>query len=204
MNVEIICNVDKEQERMKTLRGFITNFNVTPTFEVYGQDALNHFLFNKFDKNLKISEISLAINHISLFKKHSNSDLPLLIFESDVIANYSFEVINCEISKAIDDMKKYDIDFIFLGQGCVPHFTCDNKITETLYSVGRSRCTESYLVSPNGIKEYLKYFDTTENHVAIDWDFNYFFEKTSICSCWKSPELFIQGSFQNLYPSYLR
>jgi len=209
-DVEIISNLSIESNRLKTLQPIIDFYNVEPSYTVWGDEAKNHELYGKF-KQLNIGEISLAINHISVFNKYRNTDKFLCIFESDVISLYDNNYIHKEIEKTIYEMKKNNIDFCFIGKGCFQDFNTIQfvidpitKITEILHKIDASRCTESYIVSPSGIKKYIEYFNNTSNHCAIDFDFNNFFRIYTNITCWRVPELFSQGTHTNLYKSHLR
>jgi hypothetical protein len=123
---------------------------------------------------------------------------------------YDFNHIDQKLATITQSMIDMSIDFVFLGKGCFP--TVDTakltRVTEDLFLTRHSRCTEAYLISPNGRQAYLDFFHTTDNHVVIDWDFNMFFSKQPEIKCaWAIPELFSQGSQIGLYkttiaPSY--
>jgi len=202
-NVEVICNVSKEQDRIDTLKNITNHYNVVPTYTIYGQDARNHTYFPKFKPSLNINASSLAINHITLFEKYKNTENPLLVFESDVLCLYNFDTIDNKIGETIKHMSENSIDFVFLGKGCFSHVDTNGRsqVADNLYTASTSRCTESYLISPNGIRKYLEYFYTAPVHTAIDADFNLFYEANKdIQVCWLIPELFSQGS-RSIYPS---
>lgn len=202
--VEVICNREKEPERLQTLQTVLDYFKVEPVCTVWGEEARGHELFSKFRSITNINAISLAINHIELFKKYNGTDIYLLIFESDVIPIYDMAYIDNEIHGTIEEMKEKSIDFCFIGEGCFGKVTPPDfpvpmqKSTDTLYTGYYSRCTESYIVSPRGIEMFLQFMDTFDN-TAIDYTFNCFFEQTKTLSAWRIPELFVQGSQLNLY-----
>jgi len=202
--VEVICNREKEPERLHTLQPVLDYFRVEPVCTVWGEEARGHELFKTFRQGTHINGLSLAINHIEVLKRHKDSGCHLLILESDVMPIYSMATVDSEIEKTIEEMKSHSIDFCFIGEGCFGKVTPPNfpspftKKTEILYVGYSSRCTESYLISPRGIKMFLQFIETFNNTV-IDFTFNYFFEQTNTLSSWRIPELFRQGSHCGVY-----
>jgi hypothetical protein len=137
-------------------------------------------------------------------EKHKDSEKPLLLFESDVLPLYEFKHIDQQLAAIMKSMRDLSIDFVFLGKGCFQVMDTRGlqRATSNLFFSRRSRCTEAYLVSPKGIQAYLNYFYTTEKHIAIDSDFNMFFEAHPKIGCALAiPELFCQGSHTGLYKS---
>ena len=201
--VELICNVPKELNRYDTVRKIADHYNIVPTYTIYGDDTRNHPYFDKFESTLNIHATSLAINHISLLEKYKDTQVPLLMFESDVLCCSDFSSIDAKLKETIQIMYEKHIDFVFLGKGCFDHIDKNNytHVQNDLYVSHTSRCTESYLISPNGIRQYLDYFYNNTNHTAIDADYNLFFKTVPSCKlCWQIPELFYQGS-RHMYTS---
>lgn len=213
-SVELIGDVEREPERKESLKPIVDFYRISPTVTCYGEEARSHPLFVKFDHRKKMNGISLAINHLVLLEKYAASNRYVVIFESDAIPMYPMEVIDTEVRKDIETMCEKRIDFAFIGFGCFgplsdqqkqPH----KKLSDTLwlppnpeFPNGCSRCTEAYIASPNGIRGFLKWFHARVNHDVIDWAFNHYFRQTpSAVGCWRSPELFKQGSQSGLYPS---
>jgi len=204
-HVEIIANIEKEQERAEDINAITNYFNISPSCECYGIETKSHPLYSRFDSKKNIAGISLAINHIAILKKYVNKDKYLVVFESDAIPIFSFDFINNAIQENIEDMKKNDVDITFIGLGVFAALTEHDtqnykKISDTLWSVDRSRCTESYIISPKGLQSYLEWFYSKYEHTVIDWDYNHFFSNTkNSIGCWRSPELFKQGSCTGKY-----
>jgi hypothetical protein len=203
-HVEIICNTEKEPDRIPTIELITNHYNITPYFTVYGEDTRSHKYFPKYRQQLNTSAISLAINHITLLEKYKDSDKTLLIFESDVLCLLDFDIIDNKLNSIIESMNTHSIDFVFLGIGCFDSIDKNNYtlIENDIYKTGTSRCTEAYLIRPNGMRKYLDYFyNVINNHTAIDADYNLFFKgHPEIISCWLIPELFKQGS-RSIYKS---
>jgi hypothetical protein len=202
--VEVICNREKEPERLQTLQPVLDYFKVEPVCTVWGEEARGHERFSTFRQGTHINGISLAINHIEVLHRYINSKCYVLVLESDVMPIYDMEYIDNQIEETITEMKENSIDFCFLGEGCFgkvtpPHFPLNlHKCTDTLYECKLSRCTEAYIVSPDGISSFL-HFIKSFNNTVIDFTLNYFFEQTGVRSTWRIPELFRQGSHTGLY-----
>ena len=202
MNIAVICNTELETNRLTTLKKITDHYGVVPGYTVYGEDAKKHPYYPKF--NCKINAISLAINHITLLEQYKDSNKPLLIFESDVLCLSDFTVLDARLNQIIQDMNTHGIDFVFLGKGPFPNVDKNNykHVVHDLYKAERSRCTEAYLISPRGIKAYLEYFYSTDNHTTIDDDYTVLFKaRPEILPCWALPELFYQGSLTGVYAS---
>lgn len=202
--VEVICNREKEPERLHTLQAVLDYFKVEPVCTVWGEEARGHELFKTFRQGTHINGLSLAINHIELIKRYIDSDRYLLILESDVMPIYPIEYIDSEVEKTIEEMKTHSIDFCFIGKGCYTHVDPATfhdplyKRTDTLYETRHSRCTESYIISPRGVQKFLDFIQIFPMTV-IDFTFNELFQKTDTRSSWRIPELFKQGSQCGVY-----
>jgi hypothetical protein len=220
-NTEVICNMYTESERLSSLEGILKHFSIKPTFTVWGKNVKQHKYFSKFKNTTTTPAISLAINTVCCFEDYKNTDKPLLICESDCIPLYSLEHIETKINDIIRIMQENDIDFVFLNKGHLQHVDTNNftiyfsnerinmnvdfkniKCYENiLYNTNVSRCTEAFLVSPKGIRAYLEYFHSRNDHVPIDWNLNYFFyDNKNIKSCWLIPELFKQYGYTSSIP----
>lgn len=208
--VEIICNPEKEAERMTTVQILSAYYGVTPSTTCYGEDALAHPLYSRFNPAKGASVISLAINHVAMLEKYAQGNRFLVVFESDAIPLVSMDEIDAGIRKDIQTMRDHDIEFAFIGIGCLlgdanVYSNPENKVSDTLYFPrhltpnGASRCTESYIVSPNGMRSFLAWFSPRVHHDAIDWTFNHYFaQNPNALGCWRNPELFSQGSYPSL------
>lgn len=213
--VEIIGSPEKEPERMTTLQILIDYYKVSPSVTCYGQDVVSLPLYSRFNAAKGINVISLAVNHVSLLERYAQTNQFLVVFESDAIPTYSMDEVDAGIRKDIEVMREHGIDFAFIGHGCINvgddvYTNPANRVGDALYFSrhvsmnGASRCTESYIVSPNGMRSFLAWFHPRVNHDAIDWAFNhYFIQNPSALGCWRHPELFRQGSEDRMYPSLL-
>lgn len=200
--VELIGNEQAEPERAQSLLPIRAFYDVTPRYEVYGADAYHHPLYRRFDSTKKINAISLAINHITCLKKYANTNQYVVLFESDAIPLYDMDTIHAQILEDIEHMKQHTIDFAFIGHGCCSPPSEKHMIGSHMYRMSLSRCTESYIASPQGIRHFLEWFYSKRNHDVIDWAFNHYCkDHPERVFVWRTPELFKQGSICGLYNS---
>lgn len=192
---ELICDVSKERDRFEKLKPLIEVFNITPSYYVDKVDVKENPLYNKFKIDVSDSERSLTINQITILQKNKDSGKFVLMFQSDVKLLVDISIILSEIDKTVKEMKENNVGIAFLGKGDIDKVDISKyeKISETLYITGLSRCAEAYIMSPNCIEKYLNYFKNTNNNVVDDWNFNYFLKATpDIIGCYRIPELFEQ------------
>ena len=193
--VEVICNVSKEKERLRTLNPILDFYNISPSYAVYGEDTKAHHLYKKFTPESTLAEISLTINHVMTLDKHKNDNKYVVVLESDALPLYDMKTVNSMLNETVEQMKANNIDFVFVGKGHLDTVDTSSytKITDTLFKTDGSRCTESYIVSNNGIKKYLEFFHNNNNNVTPDLNYNRFFKENSECIvCWRVPEIFKQ------------
>lgn len=208
--VEIIGNLEKEDGRLQSLQPFMSYYNKTPVFEVWGNAVHTHPLYGKyFIPPHRTGAISLSINHISIMKQYAYKNKFLLIFESDIFSLHdTMDFIHGEILKDMAVMKEKHIDFVMLGKGCFQDVSAypdvGSPLSSTLFHKNVSRCTESYIISPEGIINFVEWFYKVAKHDVIDFDINdYFKQNPERIGCWRSPELFYQGSCSGIYESSL-
>ncbi len=200
----VIGNLEKEPERTARLTPLLNHYSIQPQAETYG-NPWAHPYCAKFSTHLKDGMISLAINHITILEKIVNKNKYALMFESDVLPLGDYDThLDARLESIIGAMMAHGVDFVFLGKGCFerPDMAGKPFLSPCLYLTTTSRCTESYLVSPLGIRHYLQWFHTTGKHDAIDWDYNYFFrDNPTVRVAWAVPELFQQGTQIGMYAS---
>jgi hypothetical protein len=192
---ELICNVAKEGDRLEKLKPLIDAFSITPSYYVDKTNVKDHPMYNKFSEKATLSERSLTINHITNLQKHKDIGKFVLMFESDVKLLTDIQTLKSELDKIINEMKGNNIGIAFLGKGHLNQVDTSKyeKLSDTLYKTGESRCTEAYIISPECINKYLDYVNNNNDNLAADWNFNYFFKATpDVIACWRIPELFEQ------------
>jgi hypothetical protein len=192
---EMICNAAKEGDRLEKLKPILDAFNIIPSYYVDKTNVKDHPMYTKFSEKATNSERSLTINHVMNLQKNKDTGKFVLMFESDVKPLMDIQTLTNDIDKTVKEMKEKDIGIVFLGKGHLNTVDTSKyeKISDTLYKTDESRCTEAYIISPKCIHMYLDYFNTTNENVTPDWNFNHFFKATPhVIACWRIPELFEQ------------
>lgn len=192
-SVELICNAEKEPERLKGLWPLIKLFSITPSYYVDKTNVQQHPLYSRFSAQVTNSERSLTINHVLNLDK--NRGKYVLMLESDVKPQVELDVLKKEIDKVVQQMKDTNVDIVFLGRTHLPGADTSNyeEVADTLYKTGNSRCTDSYIISPGCINKYLEYVNSISTNQPADLNYDNFFKaKPQVVACWKIPELFDQ------------
>ena len=191
--VELICNAEKERERLKHLEPLIKLFSITPSYYVDKANVQQHPLYSRFSAQATNSERSLTINHVLNLDK--NRGKYVLMLESDVKPRVELGVLKKEIDRVVQQMKDAKVDIVFLGRTHLSGVDTSKyeQVAETLYKTGNSRCTDSYIISPECINKYLEYVNSITTNQPADLNYDNFFKaKPEIVACWKIPELFDQ------------
>ena len=114
---EIICNVEKEGDRLEKLKPLLEVFNPTSNYTVDKTEVISHPLYNKFNEKATLSERSLYINVIKLLEKHKDDGMYVLFFESDVKPLKDIASCKVDIETTLTDMKAHNIDMVYLCKG---------------------------------------------------------------------------------------
>ena len=228
----IICNKDKETERLKNLEKIIDNSKIDRNnidfFCKYwsddiiknkNKDGLSEYDNNIF-QNLNNAEISLFINHIEILKKIKkdyNSGY-FLILESDIFVYPGMEFNYQKINEICDNSNKLDKwDIINIGGSCTDIFRSQgypkskpiiNK-KDKYYKEDRLICIEALIWNYNSICKFLdlfkKYNLKNNNQITepIDVILDNLCQSKDLNLYWKIPCLCKQASGIQ-FPSWLR
>lgn len=148
------------------------------------------FIFgpNPMGRNLKHSEISLALKHCWIFKDALDKNYDsILIFEDDVILNDDFISRFNEYKKQLPS----DWDLFFVGLCCDLHIQ-NQKDGINVYKTNISRCCHAYSISLSGLNKLKNNIGNIND--AIDWYFNYIIPDLNINTYWSEPTIAIQNS----------
>ena len=228
----IICNTNKEIERLKNLKKIIINSKIDKKkiefFCKYwkndiekkkNKDNLSEYDNNIF-QNLNDAEISLFINHLEILKKikkNYNSGY-FLILESDICVypGWPFNKAHLhDIIKFSDNLDNWDI--INIGRSCIDVFQNQgypksnpiiNK-NDKYYKEDRLICIEALIWNYDSINKFLKLFKEynikRNNKISepIDVILDNLCISKKLNLYWKTPSLCVQGS-GGKFPSWLR
>lgn len=228
----IICNKDKETERLKNLEKIIDNSKIEKNkIEFFckcwsddviknkNKDGLSEYDNNIF-KNLNNAEISLFINHIEILKKIKNdyNSGNFVIFESDIYVHPGWNFNNKHFNEIIefsDNLNNWDI--INVGRSCIDVFRSkgypkSNPIinqNDKYYKEDRLICIEALIWNYNSICKFLKLFEeyNKERNNIITEPIDVILDNLCVSKklnlYWKTPSLCLQGSGIQ-FPSWLR
>jgi GR25 family glycosyltransferase involved in LPS biosynthesis len=186
----------------------ITHFQF---IEAFDRESLTSQQLNRFAPNLKPSEISLFLKHISVYQQMVKQDISeALLLEDDAILADNF----------LETLDKYrqqlpaSWQMLFLGDGCGLHipknlqtpgqfiYQRGNQPTEWGGN-GASKCTDSYMISKKCANLFMTCFSLTQQKIPyqIDHWINEtarLLQETQIY--WVEPTIVSQGSENNTFP----
>lgn len=166
--------------------------------EVYDRDILTKEDLDKFS-HITLSETSLFLKHIEIFKKESNNNEVVIVLEDDAIFVDNFKE---KLDKYIEELKNLNNwDVIFTAECCNLHIK--NIVKEQIfYSSNGSRGTCMYILNVDVCKKILNIID---NEIKIckpiDHWFNLIQIKYYLNLYWSEPTLVHQGSEIGIFKS---
>jgi len=182
-HIYIICNIEKETERLENLQKVINNSNINENkidfFCKYWSDDIeniknnnNHKMIydNNLFQNLNNAEISLFINHIEILKniknKYKNGNF--LILESDIFVYRGMQFNDQKLNDIIHASNKLDNwDIINIGGSCYDIFLSQGYPKSNPIIIGNDKyfnedrliCIEALIWNYNSICKFLDLFE---------------------------------------------
>ena len=198
-----ICHYTPLSDRKISVLKQLNNNNISDfnLIEIYNKEDLSKNNLEKFD-NLKLSEISLFLKHISIYEKNLYNKDYIVVLEDDFIFKDN-PIINIE--KIINEANNNGIwDLIFSGDCCNLHYK-NVENYKNLYKTNLSRGTCMYIININTTNKLLEIFNLEKKIVKpIDHWFNYILYKYNMISYWSEPTIVMQGSEMKIFPTSLR
>ena len=198
-----ICHYTPLSDRKISVLKQLNNNNISDfnLIEIYNKEDLSKNNLEKFD-NLKLSEISLFLKHISIYEKNLYNTDYIVVLEDDFIFKDN-PIINIE--KIINEANNNGIwDLIFSGDCCNLHYK-NVENYKNLYKTNLSRGTCMYIININTTNKLLEIFNLEKRIIKpIDHWFNYILYKYNLISYWSEPTIVMQGSEMNIFSSSLR
>ena len=198
-----ICHYTPLSDRKISVLKQLNNNNISDfsLIEIYNKEDLSKNNLEKFD-NLKLSEISLFLKHISIYEKNLYNKDYIVVLEDDFIFKDNPIMY---IEKIINEANNNGIwDLIFSGDCCNLHYK-NVENDKNLYKTNSSRGTCMYIININTTNKLLEIFNL-EKRISepIDHWFNYILYKYNLISYWSEPTIVMQGSEMNIFSSSLR
>jgi len=168
--------------------------------EKYDREDLKQDDIKKFS-GIKLSEISLFLKHIEIFKKELDNNEKIIVLEDDAIFVDNFKE---KLDIYIKELEKInDWDVIFSADCCNLHI---QSVKEKLfYKSNGSRGTCMYILNAGVCKKILKIIDIEKCiNKPIDHWFNLIQHKYNLKYYWSEPILVKQGSEIGIFNSAIR
>lgn len=198
-----ICHYTPLSDRKISVLKQLNNNNISDfsLIEIYNKEDLSKNNLEKFD-NLKLSEISLFLKHISIYEKNLYNKDYIVVLEDDFIFKDNPIMY---IEKIINEANNNGIwDLIFSGDCCNLHYK-NVENDKNLYKTNYSRGTCMYIININTTNKLLEIVNLEKRIIKpIDHWFNYILYKYNLISYWSEPTIVMQGSEMNIFSSSLR
>lgn len=150
---------------------------------------------------LKLSEMSLSINFLNIFKegiekKYQN----ILVFESDAILHPSFIK---EFNNRMIELSTSYSNWHMLSIGCgMNKHIYPVKKNKHIYLHKEVRCLDSFVISLNGMKKITELLKKIS--LPIDEHIDILVKQNKIIMLWLEPTLVVQGSQTGVNPTTIR
>ena len=178
----------------------ITNFEF---IELYDKDSLTPTQLQKFESNLKLSEISLFLKHIYVYHQIASKYDEALILEDDAILAPNF----LPTLNAYRQQLPSNYNLLFIGNGCGLHVPKElQKPGQNIYERGvdpvpwggngASKCTDSYMINKGCARQFTEHFTVGEKKTPYQID-HWINETARLLKSkvfWAEPTIVTQGS----------
>ena len=165
--------------------------------ETKDRDILTGDELKKFNK-ITISEVSLLLKHVEVFKKDTENEL-VVVFEDDAILCPNFKE---RLDACLSQLESEDWDALFCGECCDMH--CEVEPGKLVKRTDSSRGTCMYVLNKGiGKRLYDLFLSQEEITHPIDWWFYIVQPNSGLKYFWSEPTLVAQGSGV-LFPTSLR
>ena len=144
------------------------------------------------------SEKSLYQKHFRAMQKISTSSQPAIILEDDVI--FEPQRLDLFVQQYFNFRESHDC--VFFGTGC--NLRLDGTGFVKNENRLKSKCTDSFIITPEAARVFVQNMTDEGAHTAIDWEMNYIFIKHNMNVHWYEPGVVYQGSQCGLYGSEIK
>jgi len=166
--------------------------------ETKDRDVLTENELKKF-KQIMISEVSLFLKHVEVFKQDSGEEI-IVVFEDDAILCPNF---NEQLDACLSQLETEEWDVLFSGECCNMH--CNVDPGKLVVRTDSSRGCCMYVLNKGvGKQLYDLFLRQKEITIPVDWWFYRTQPTTGLKYFWSEPTLVDQGSTSGLFKSSLR
>jgi len=186
-------------ERKKNIIHSLQNAGISEYefIEVYDRENLTQSDLEKF-REIRLSEISLFLKHIEVFKKEID-DITVVLEDDSIFVDQFKE----RLEKYLAELETMEWDVVFTGECCGIHSHVEPN--KTFYETNGSRGTPMYILN-RGVCKKLNDIVKAETIIdrPIDHWFNYIYQKYILKYYHSEPTLVSQGSEIGIFKSAIR
>jgi GR25 family glycosyltransferase involved in LPS biosynthesis len=190
---------DRKQKIIEQLNNYnLTNYEF---IELYDRENLTSNEKNKFS-NISLSEMSLFLKHIEIFKKEYNTNEYIIVLEDDAILLNNFKE---NLNTYINELTQLTMWNVAFTSSCCNLHVKNTIPSNHFYVSNSSRGTCMYIINIGTCKLLLNiYQKQSKIKVPIDHWFNNILTPYNLKYYWSEPVLIEQGSELGIYKSEIR
>jgi GR25 family glycosyltransferase involved in LPS biosynthesis len=199
-----VAHYSKLRERKEHIIEQFKKHNITnyEFIEKFDKELLTKEETKYFQPNMKLSEISLFLKHIYIYREILERYEEALIVEDDIILCDDFIALFTHYRSLFP----VNYDIVYLGNGCNLHVPLQHiQPSKHIYEMTNkySKCTDSYMIQKKACVQLLDYFKSGIK-LPIDWWLTEASTQQDLSIFWVEPTLVSQGSQTNLFNSSIR
>jgi GR25 family glycosyltransferase involved in LPS biosynthesis len=187
-------------DRKQNIINQLIKYNITnyEFIEIYDKEKLNLSDIQKFT-DLKLSEISLFLKHVEIYKKNINNNNIIIVLEDDAIFVDNFLE---KLKYYLNNLPKI-WDVIFPGECC--ELNIKEESNKIFYKTPISRGTCMYILNINTSNKIINIINNLKIiNKPIDHFFDYLHKYYNFEYYWTEPILVLQGSELGIFKSSIR
>lgn len=171
---------------------WITSYPPTSNFITSHQKVYSEHSSNK--SFLSLSELSCYYKHLEAIKKIGDSHSYGFVFEDD-IEKPPFDIVPT-VEKFAQDMRKNDIDILFIGSYGSFDLPYTNYNIVCNQNTQASRCAHAYMIN-NNIVDKIKHA-LLDIKAPFDWQLNFIIHEFNLKSGWTYPHIYQRTEKQKI------
>jgi hypothetical protein len=204
-HIYIVVHPEKEKDRYNYLLSFVSLFPsdyytfITPFYKDIDSPEPFSNRIKRCNQRISDGAAFLYYTYEVLMKSilETTNYNTVLILESDILCD--FNTVKIDLQTMINEFVSLNNlnSMIFLGNGCNLKAHNHTKVTEHLYLMNLSKCTDSMIWTRTSIENCIPHLQIIDN--PIDHKLLNIFKSGIINAYWCEPHLFVQGSQNGTY-----
>lgn len=196
---------DREESIIRQFRELDAPFEWVLDYDTADIDG-NTLKKYSYNGNLKKTEISCSLKHISTWEKIAGGDRwAAFVFEDDVIIDPA--QFNTVVEKALEEFQSdWNCDAIIsLGDAGAMHAPWTKmKDKKKLYSAELIRCSDSYLITKGAAQKLMEWIKVNGFSLSADRLIDRICNECGVMILWLEPTVVSQGTHTGLFPSAIQ